>query len=149
MIALQIVFLHGCTMKRFFWSAQIENFHVVLRICNRPKASRPSLASSKAYAFPFLYVLFECLVRLCVIVTPPLCCHTGGHGHDGRGAESSTTDAKQRVPKILVGHSLGCVAMVTSFIENPEDVDGLVLVAPAIMASPFKRRAQLLRREVR
>ena len=52
-------------------------------------------------------------------------------------------------PRVLVGHSLGCAAIAESVAADAEGVDAIVLVAPAIMANPFKHRAQLSSRSIR
>ena len=43
------------------------------------------------------------------------------------------------VKRVLVGHSLGCAGIATSFCEDAQGIDGIILVAPAIMANPFER----------
>jgi pimeloyl-ACP methyl ester carboxylesterase len=50
---------------------------------------------------------------------------------------------------ILVGHSLGCAAIATSLVADPDGIDGIVLVSPAIMVSPFAHRAHLASRTIR
>lgn len=79
----------------------------------------------------------EC--KVCALQLP-----TRGHRADAP-ARAETSEAL----RVLVGHSLGCAAIAASFIADPMGVDGIVLVAPAIMANPFKHRAQLVHREVR
>jgi predicted alpha/beta hydrolase family esterase len=94
----------------------------------------------------------DACLSLCVACMPVEVverCHTGAPSIEVCRSEASTSQAQERIPRILVGHSLGCAAMVTSFIKDLTNVDGLVLVAPAIIASPLRHRAQLLRREVR
>ena len=58
-------------------------------------------------------------------------------------------DGTTGVKRILVGHSLGCAGIATSFVNDPQGVDGIVLVSPAIMANPFTHRVKLETRSVR
>lgn len=46
-------------------------------------------------------------------------------------------------PVVLVGHSLGGAGVARSFAENQDNVAAIVLVAPAIMVSPFSVAAEL------
>jgi pimeloyl-ACP methyl ester carboxylesterase len=55
---------------------------------------------------------------------------------------------REDTPVVLVGHSLGGAGVARSFAENPEGVAGIVLVAPAIMVSPFTVATELRDRTV-
>lgn len=69
-----------------------------------------------------------------------------GAGADG---DSSTPLAPgRRRGVVLVGHSLGAAGVASSFVQDPEGVAGIVLVAPAIIVSPFTVSPKLRRRAI-
>lgn len=51
-------------------------------------------------------------------------------------------------PVVLVGHSLGGAGVARSFAENQQNVAAIVLVAPAIMVSPFNVAVELKERSM-
>eukprot|EP00892_Ulva_mutabilis_P009595 jgi/Ulvmu1/7007/UM033_0065.1 len=67
--------------------------------------------------------------------------------HSSSGAAVAAAGARRR-PVVLVGHSLGAAGVASSFVQDPTGVDGLVLVAPAIMVSPFSVTPKLRSRQV-
>lgn len=71
------------------------------------------------------------------------CVATGGSISD-----TTSTQRASRPPVVLVGHSLGAAGVASSFVHNPEGVDGVVLVAPAIMVSPFSVSPKLRSRKI-
>jgi pimeloyl-ACP methyl ester carboxylesterase len=60
----------------------------------------------------------------------------------GATAKAAPTNGA-RTKRILVAHSLGCAGVAESFVADPTGIDGIVLVAPAIMANPFTHRVKL------
>ena len=50
---------------------------------------------------------------------------------------------QQDEPVVLIGHSLGGAGVARSFAENRSNVAAIVLVAPAIMVSPFTVAVEL------
>lgn len=67
---------------------------------------------------------------------------------DGDGSKRGPAAEVPRRPVVLVGHSLGAAGLASSFVHNPEGVDGIVLVAPAIIVSPFSVSPKLRSRKI-
>ena len=67
------------------------------------------------------------------------------NGDIGRAlcAEADKQQNRQEEPVVLIGHSLGGAGVARSFAENRSNVAAIVLVAPAIMVSPFAVSAEL------
>ncbi|MFZ9887938.1 MAG: alpha/beta hydrolase [Myxococcota bacterium] len=79
-----------------------------------------------------------------------------GHGRDPAALRSVTAEDWQRQvraafsqlsperPRFLIGSSMGCLLALACAVERPNDVDGLVLLAPALVPYPMGRVALAL-----
>lgn len=71
-------------------------------------------------------------------------CAQAMHSSSVSGAsKDQNTEQQLEEPVVLVGHSLGGAGVARSFAENQKNVAAIVLVAPAIMVSPFAVSAEL------
>ena len=69
---------------------------------------------------------------------------TGGHGMaEAAEAAAASAPMSARPPRrVLLGHSVGALSAALQVLEGPQDVDTLVLVAPAILVSGGELRGR-------